>query len=161
LVPEEYDYVGFQPIISTLVFPIPRALYPQKSSAEYLFNFLDHLFGRYGQGAAMMSFGEYYMAFGWPGLIIGSFLIGWFSRRLWNWFVANQRNPFVIATYICTVMYLYDVISRGYLPQVTMLFFFSGLRADAVEYVVKNKIPGRRRVRSIIPHVEPAQYDCP
>lgn len=156
LIPEEYDHVGFEPIISTLLFPIPRAIYPEKGSARYLFDFLDHLFGVYGKGAAMMSFGEYYMAFGWPGLIIGSFLIGWFSRRLWNWFLANQRNPFVIATYACTVMYLYVIISRGYLPQVTMLFFFSVFPAYAVIYLVKKKIPRRRRVRRIIPQVEPA-----
>lgn len=156
LVPETYDYVGFEPIISTLLFPIPRAIYPEKASARYLFDFLDHLFGPYGQGAAMMSFGEYYLAFGWPGLIIGSFLIGWFSRRLWNWFLANQRNPFVIAAYASTVMYLYVVISRGYLPQVTMLFFFSVFPVYAVLYLVKKKIPRRRRVRRIIPQVEPA-----
>ncbi|MDV3309131.1 MAG: O-antigen polysaccharide polymerase Wzy, partial [Cyclobacteriaceae bacterium] len=156
LVPETYEHVGFQPIISTLLFPIPRAIYPEKESARYLFDFLDHVFGPYGQGAAMMSFGEYYLAFGWPGLIIGSFLIGWFSRRLWNWFLANQRNPFVIAAYACTVMYLYVVISRGYLPQVTMLFFFSVFPVYAVVYLVKKKIPRRRRVRRIIPQVEPA-----
>ena len=156
LVPEEYDYVGFEPIVSTLLFPIPRAIYPQKNSARYLFDFLDRLFGPYGQGAAMMSFGEYYMAFGWLGLIVGSFLIGWFSRKLWNWFLANQRNPFVIAAYVCSVMYLYVVISRGYLPQVTMLFFFSVFPAYAVVYLVKKKIPRRRRVRRIIPQVEPA-----
>lgn len=156
LVPETYEHVGFQPIISTLLFPIPRAIYPEKESARYLFDFLDHLFGPYGQGAAMMSFGEYYLAFGWPGLIIGSFLIGWFSRRLWNWFLANQRNPFVIAAYASTIMYLYVVISRGYLPQVTMLFFFSVFPVYAVLYLVKKKIPRRRRVRRIIPQVEPA-----
>jgi oligosaccharide repeat unit polymerase len=156
LVPETYEHVGFQPIISTLLFPIPRAIYPEKASARYLFDFLDHVFGPYGQGAAMMSFGEYYLAFGWPGLIIGSFLIGWFSRRLWNWFLANQRNPFVIAAYACTVMYLYVVISRGYLPQVTMLFFFSVFPVYAVVYLVKKKIPRRKRVRRIIPQVEPA-----
>jgi len=156
LVPETYEHVGFQPIISTLLFPIPRAIYPEKESARYLFDFLDHVFGPYGQGAAMMSFGEYYLAFGWPGLIIGSFLIGWFSRRLWNWFLANQRNPFVIAAYACTVMYLYVVISRGYLPQVTMLFFFSVFPVYAVVYLVKKKIPRRKRVRRIIPQVEPA-----
>src|SRR5690606_24196851 len=66
LVPETYEHVGFQPIISTLLFPIPRAIYPEKASARYLFDFLDHVFGPYGQGAAMMSFGEYYLAFGWP-----------------------------------------------------------------------------------------------
>lgn len=156
LVPEEQDYVGFEPIISTILFPIPRAIYPQKGSAQYLFDFLDHLFGPYGRGAAMMAYGEYYFAFGWPGLIIGSFLVGWFSRRLWNWFLANQRNPFVIATYACTIMYLYVVVSRGYLPQVTMLFFFSVFPAYAVLYLVKRKIPRRRHVRRIIPQVEPA-----
>lgn len=158
LVPEEYPHVGMEPIVSTLLFPIPRAIYPQKGSARYLFDFLDYLFGAYGRGAAMMSFGEYYLAFGWPGLIVGSFLIGWFARRLWNWFLANQRNPFVIAAYSCTVMYFYVVISRGYLPQVTMLFFFTVFPVYAVIYLVKRKVPRRsKRPRRIIPQVEPVQ----
>src|SRR5690606_3579890 len=40
LIPEQYDHVGFEPIVSTLLFPIPRALYPEKGSARYLFDFL-------------------------------------------------------------------------------------------------------------------------
>jgi oligosaccharide repeat unit polymerase len=158
MVPEEYPFVGFQPIWSTLTFPIPRAIFPQKGSADYLFNFLEQLFGPFGKGAAMMSFGEHYLAFGWFGIILGGFLIGWYSKKLWNWFLANQRNPFAIVTYVLTVMYLYVVISRGYLPQVTMLFFFTVFPIFIVLRLVRRRIPRRsRHVRRIVRQVEPAQ----
>ncbi|HEY4654412.1 MAG TPA: hypothetical protein VIH22_07855, partial [Cyclobacteriaceae bacterium] len=141
-----------------LTFPIPRAIFPQKGSADYLFNFLQQLFGEYGKGAAMMSFGEHYLAFGWFGIALGGFLIGWYSKKLWRWFLANQRNPFVIVAYVVTVMYLYVVISRGYLPQVTMLFFFTVFPVFAVLWLVRRRIPRRsRHVRRIVRQVEPAQ----
>jgi oligosaccharide repeat unit polymerase len=158
LVPEQYPYAGLEPIWSTLLFPVPSAIYPAKNSASYLFGFLDYLFGEYGAGAAMMAYGEHYLAFGWLGIMTGGFLIGWFCRRLWNWFLANQNNPFVIVAYVLTVMYLYVVISRGYLPQVTMLFFFTVFPIFIVLRLVRRRIPRRsRHVRRIVRQVEPAQ----
>ena len=70
-------------------------------------------------------FGEHYLAFGWIGIIIGGFLLGWFYKKLWVWFQANSNNPVIVVVYAVTLSYAYVIISRGYLPQVTMLFFFS------------------------------------
>jgi hypothetical protein len=126
IVPERHPHAGFQPIVSTIVFPIPRAFFPEKNSAEYLFDALDAIYGKkVSQGAAMMSYGEYYLAFGWVGIVLGCGLIGWLYRKLWNWYLANSTNSFVMTAYAVTVSYLYVIISRGYLPQVVNLFFFS------------------------------------
>lgn len=140
IVPERHPYAGFTPLISTLTFPIPSAIYSGKESAKYLFDALDAIYGKkISQGSAVMSYAEYYLAFGWMGIVIGCFLIGWFYRKLWNWYLANQGNPLAIATYAVTVSYLYVIISRGYLPQVTMLFFFTVYPVFAVLYFAKKK----------------------
>lgn len=141
LVPEKYDYVGFQPIVSTLLFPIPSAIYPEKNSGKYLFDLLDVIYGKkYSKGAAMMSYAEYYMTFGWIGIVAGGLLIGWFTKKLWNWYLANHSNPFVIVTYAVSIVYLYVILSRGYLPQVTMLFFFTVFPVYVVLYYARKKV---------------------
>lgn len=128
IVPERHPHAGIQPIVSTITFPIPRAFYPEKNSAEYLFDALDAIYGKtVSKGAAILSYGEYYLAFGWAGVIIGCGLFGWVYRKLWNWYLANSTNEFVMTAYAVTVSYLYVIISRGYLPQVVNLFFFSVL----------------------------------
>ena len=152
IVPARHPHAGLQPLWSTLLFPIPSALYPGKNSSEYLFDTLDAIYGEnVSEGSAMMSYGEYYLAFGWPGIVIGSFLIGWFYKKLWVWYKLNSSNPFVIVVYAVSVTYLYVIFSRGYLPQVTMLFFFTvfpayfALRLARKKYkrvILTRRIPG-------------------
>jgi oligosaccharide repeat unit polymerase len=126
IVPQKHPHAGFQPIWSTIIFPIPSAIYKEKNSSEYLFSALDSIYGKkYSKGAAMMAYGEYYLAFGWIGIIVGGLLTGWFFRKLWNWYLVNSDNALVVTAYAVTVTYLYVILSRGYLPQVTNLFFFS------------------------------------
>jgi hypothetical protein len=126
LVPQRYPYVGIQPLVSTLLFPIPSKWMTDKNSAQYLFEALDVIYGKkYSKGAAILAFGEYYLAFGWAGIVIGCFITGWFLRRLWNWFLFNSQNPLVIAAYSVFTSFIYVIISRGYLPQITYLFFFT------------------------------------
>jgi hypothetical protein len=140
MVPEQHPFANFKPIVSTLLFPIPRAIYSEKNSADYLFEALDMIYGkRFSTGAAILSYGEYYLAFGWPGIIIGYLLLGWFSGKLWNWYLLDPKNPLAIATYAITIIYLYVVISRGYLPQVTMLFFFSVFPIYVILWYVKKR----------------------
>jgi oligosaccharide repeat unit polymerase len=126
MVPEKHPHAGLQPIWSTLIFPIPSSIYKEKNSSEYLFSALDAVYGeKYSKGAAIMAYGEYYLAFGWAGIIIGGLITGWFFRKLYNWYLANTGNALVVVAYAITVTYLYVMLSRGYLPQVTNLFFFS------------------------------------
>jgi len=124
--PELAPFVGATPLVSTLLFPIPRGLFPAKPEAEYVRDALDTLYGRiYSPGGAFLNYAEYYLIAGWPSLIAMSMALGWLLRRLWNWFLWRQDEPFAQVIYLLSASYLYMVISRGYMPQVVMLFMFT------------------------------------
>lgn len=129
LVPASIPYVGATPLINTLLFPIPSVLLSNKNSADYLFNATSVLYGSdvLNAGAAFLNYAEYFLMGGWPALVAGYLLLGWLSRRLWLWFRLRAREPIAQVAYVCSVIYLYVVVSRGYLPQVFMLFCFTVL----------------------------------
>lgn len=140
-------YVGFTPIVSTLLFPIPQRFYPQKNSAGYVMNILKSIYGeKYFQGSAYMAYAEHYMSFGWWGVIGWGILIGWLYRRIWNWYASNKGNLWVVVAYAVTVTFAFILLSRGYLPQVTMLFFFSVFPIYFVMSIARRRF-GLRMVR--------------
>jgi hypothetical protein len=127
--PKVLDFVGLQPLISTLLIPIPSALLPDKGAgAEYLFNAVQYLFPigseHFSTGAAFMGYAEYYLMAGWLSLVVMGLLLGGLLRCLWNWFNPRRNEVLAQVAYVCTCGYLYVVVSRGYLPQIVTLFAF-------------------------------------
>lgn len=121
-------FVGIEPLVNTLFFPIPRTLFPGKPRGDY--NFIHHflLYGRkHYRGAAFLNYAEYYIMYGWWSVVALSALLGHLLRRLWVWFLWRQDEPLAQVIYLLTASYLYVVISRGYLAQVVMLFSFTVL----------------------------------
>jgi len=127
ITPKRYSFVGVEPLVATLLFPIPREFYPDKQAAEYLTNATAKFYGsaNLANGSAILNYAEYYLMAGWPTLIGFSVLLGWLMRCLWNWFLVRRHELFAQSIYILTACYLYVVVSRGYLPQVALLFGFS------------------------------------
>lgn len=129
-VKEKELYIGWDPIIQTLVMPIPRAIWPGKPSGNYIGvieGLYDVVFVGNGMGAAVLNFGEYYLMFGYTGVIVGYFLWGIIFRSVWQWFLKHRTNKLAIVTYAVFFSYIYMIISRGYTPQVVMLFCFTVL----------------------------------
>ena len=126
--PRTYEFVGFQPFISTLLIPIPKAFLPDKGTAEYYFNAVRYLFPvgkeHYATGAAILGYAEYYLMAGWVSLVAMGFLWGGLLRCLWNWFSPRRHEVLAQVAYVSSCGYLYVVVSRGYLPQVVTLFVF-------------------------------------
>ena len=130
LVPDNRPYVGFEPIIQSLILPIPSALYAAKDTNSYARETIIAIYGEgYYDGAAFMSFAESYLAFGWLGLVLYHLLVGIACARLWRWTVHRTENIFAVLVYASAIPYLYVVFSRGYMPQVVMLFCFTVLPA--------------------------------
>lgn len=127
-VKEKDVYIGWDPVIQTLVMPVPRAIWPGKPSGDYIRvieRLYDSVFVGNGLGAAVLNFGEYYLMFGYTGVIVGYFLWGIIYRSVWQWFLKHRTNKLAIVTYAVFFSYIYMIISRGYTPQVVMLFFFT------------------------------------
>ncbi|EHA62373.1 hypothetical protein Syn8016DRAFT_1668 [Synechococcus sp. WH 8016] len=120
-------FVGLQPLVAAVLFPIPRAIFPSKPDASYYQNALHSFYGGrvYIQGAVIINYAEYYLVAGFPSLILISFFLGLMLRKLWNWFLVRSGEPLAQCVYLLTASYLYVVVSRGYFPQVLFLFVFS------------------------------------
>lgn len=124
--PSRSPFIGVQPIVNTLLFPVPRALFPSKPDATYGADQVDALYGeKNSTGAAYLNYAEYYSMGGWATLVLMSSCLGVALRRLWNWFLFRLDDPFAQVVYVLNAAFLYVVISRGYMPQVVMLFFFT------------------------------------
>jgi oligosaccharide repeat unit polymerase len=96
IVPAERDYVYQQQIIFTLVRPVPRVFWPNKP-IDPGFDLPSEV-GLRGVSLSTSILGEWYLSFGWFGLLFG----GWFHGRLAN--AANglregagHVNPIVFA----------------------------------------------------------------
>jgi hypothetical protein len=63
--------------------------------------------------------------FGFAGLVIGCVLLGLLLKLVWRWFLRHRENPLAVVVYAVFFSYIYVIISRGYLPQVVMLFMFT------------------------------------
>ncbi|MEL6718477.1 MAG: O-antigen polymerase [Bacteroidota bacterium] len=127
-VPKRLDYVYFDIIISTLVFPIPKKLYPNKKTDEHIRNPI-RIYPTLSSinahnWAAMLFFAEWYTAFGWFGVIFVSLLLGFWYRRLWEWLKQYRQDEFKVLIYAICLSYLYIIISRGYFPFIVMNSFF-------------------------------------
>lgn len=128
-VPSSIPYVGITPLINTILFPIPSILLGNKNSADYILSATSVVYNSdvFNSGSAFLNYAEYFMMAGWPGLVSGYLLLGCIYRHLWLWFCLRSGEPVAQVAYVCTVVYLYVVVSRGYLPQVFMLFCFTVL----------------------------------
>lgn len=143
LVPGSTPYVGITPLINTLLFPIPAMFFPGKNSADYILTATATLYRSdvFNAGSAFLNYAEYFLMGGWPALVAGNLLLGWLCRRLWLWFLWRQQEPIAQVTYVCSVVYLYVVVSRGYLPQVTMLFAITVLPLFIYYYRIAKPLP--------------------
>lgn len=130
VVPSEYPFIGIEPLVTTVLHPIPRQILADKPSGDYTYRIQDDIYttkGALGPASipwkshtAFLSYVEYYLIAGWPSLVVISFTLGVLMRRIWSWFLLRQYDPVAQSIYLLNACYLYSVISRGYLPQVVM-----------------------------------------
>ena len=125
IVPEKVPFQNFYPILKALLHPIP-SLFFEKNAADYMFNVVNAIFGfkNIFQGSAYLNYGEYYLMYGWFGIFIFNFLLGYIFKRLWFWVNLHKKEPLAILVYILNVNFIFMIVSRGYLPQQLHLYLF-------------------------------------
>ena len=108
------ERVYFEPIVTSILMPIPRFLAPWKPDASYLKKLDEEFAG--GEGAAYLNFVESYYSFGWMGVILWALFLGWLARRFWDNYRNNPNSLGAILTLGVFSGFCYAYISRGYLP---------------------------------------------
>ncbi len=126
IIPEKLPFESFYPIIKALLHPIPSSLF-NKFSGDYLFRILDGVYGfkNIFYGGAYLNYGEYYIMFGWFGISIFSFLLGYLYKRLWCWINQRKEEPLALVIYLLNISFIFMIISRGYLAQQFQLYIFT------------------------------------
>ena len=80
LVPAEHPHVGFAQILFTAVRPVPRVFWPNKP-IDPGFD-LPTAVGLKGVSLSMSIIGEWYLSFGWFGIVLGAWLHGRLARTV-------------------------------------------------------------------------------
>ena len=134
VVPRFVPYVGALPFVYPFILPIPRFLWPGKPLPQQLAT-VGASIGTVesaGAGPAVPHFGEYYLAFGWPGIAVGMFLFGAASKWLWRWYRAAPDDPWRQAIFALNASMIFQAIIRGYLAQIVQEWCFIVLPAVVI-----------------------------
>lgn len=118
IMPKDHPHVGFDWVWYILVRPVPRIFWPAKpvgpgfSLPEYL--------GDKGVSYSMSAIGEWYMAFGWWG-VVGSGLLFGYLARWWTQLLDQSETPTGIAIYAIGLMALFLGL-RGMIEVILMTY---------------------------------------
>ena len=91
-------------------------------------------------GAAIHNYGEYYLMFGWLGIIVGSFIFGYILKKLWIWILIHKEEEIAIPLYLLNISFIHMVLSRGYLAQQLQIYAFSILPIVLIYILFSKKI---------------------
>ena len=120
-----YDYrIGFEPLVTAALMPIPRSLFPWKPDGGYLKDLQLGVMGNSDEGAAFLIFVEAFISFGWIGVILYGLFVGWLSGLFWRNY---KRNPSSIGAVVLLALYngfCYDWYARGYMAGIFNNFMY-------------------------------------
>lgn len=105
-VPSSVDYQFGRTFWNAFLTPIPRVIWPEKPivRSDILVEFdILGLPPERRTGASPRIVGEFYLNWGWPGVFVGMFLLGWFLRRIWDWYQQSQSDFAVSAFAVIAV----------------------------------------------------------
>ena len=116
---------GKQMIIGSLTLFIPRAIWPGKPQ-PIIYEIINHLYGQRAvlDGVAYPNLSEYYVEFGFVGIIVCMFILGLLCRYCRSLFTEGGKNSLALAMYCVIFPALFQVIIRGYMPQNFSMFVF-------------------------------------
>lgn len=144
---ERYDYVLFQPLIEVFVQFVPRFMYPEKDLYRHL---KDIAYGismsdeSARSGTTLPFFGEYYVMFGWFGIIVGVYLftvISMYLLKLMIRFSLNKKQ-LLIGLGLVTVYMAYYYYSRGSMAQI-----FKGIVFILIPYILLLRLQKYKSVK--------------
>lgn len=121
------SYVYAQPLIDSVVEFVPRSLYPEKRTGEYLVTAVLGLLASNAveSGTAYPFVGEYLLMGGHGAAFFLSVLYGYLVIKLRLYIChVSYGSVACVGTSLLAVFFGYYYYSRGYLPQMTKFFVF-------------------------------------
>lgn len=118
------DYIYLEPIATAVLMPIPRALFPWKPKGTYVRDANLKLYGTIEHGNAFLNITEAYVSFGWLGIVLYAWFLGWLSKLFWNNYKRNATSIGAVALLALYNSVLYQVIARGYMAQALTTFIY-------------------------------------
>lgn len=104
IVPESHPHIGFQWVWYLVVRPVPRILWPGKP-VEPGFSLPEYL-GVEGVSLSTSVIGEWYVAFGWAGVLLAGLLFGVLAR-MWSQVLEDATTIKAVGFYGFGVMSLF------------------------------------------------------
>lgn len=121
---EQNKFVGFEPLLTAILMPIPRAIAPWKPDGNYLFESQRIAIGNDTGGAIFLNFTEAYISFWWIGVIIYALVLGRVSRLFWDNYVRNPNSLGAVLALALFSAVSYSIISRGDLSTAFINFVY-------------------------------------
>lgn len=122
---ESENFAFFEPVLTAVFMPIPRAVFPWKPDAKYFMDAQKLSYGTSEGGAFYLYFVEGFIAFGWVGLFFFSWFLGWLSRRFWDNYLRNPQSIGAIIALLVFDATCYAYVSRGYLASSFEIFIYT------------------------------------
>lgn len=116
-IPKYHPFVMGETFLYTFLMPIPRIIWPQKPYPAFL-KILWKITGGRFFGYAVPNIGEYYANFGIPGIIFFMAILGGLLKVIYNIYKKNAKNELVLMSYSIFLFFIFQIVSRGYFPQV-------------------------------------------
>ena len=102
-------------LITWLYAPIPRELWPEKPLIQYGPIIGKYIYGLDGSGVPPGIIAELYWNFAIAGLAIGSLGLGWFLRRIYEWFspLTTENGNNILVYVAVAIPFSFVLISNG------------------------------------------------
>lgn len=120
---DKEDFIYFEPLVTAILMPFPRILFPNKPTGYYLRDANIRVYGNIYRGSAFLNVTEAYISFGWFGIIIYGLIFGLFSKLVWKNYLMSRTvgSILLLSSYNA---WIYIFISRGYMAQAFTNFVF-------------------------------------
>lgn len=118
------DFIYFEPIVTAICMPIPRAVFPWKPNGYYMREANIKVYNTITMGNAFVYFVEAYISFGWIGIILQGLFIGWICKLFW---INYKLNPYSIGAISLLAIFngvCFVWVSRGYFAQVFQIIMY-------------------------------------
>jgi hypothetical protein len=148
LIPEQFDYVGYEPFLYVLARPIPRVFWPGKpSDPGYDFPSMVGLQGSSGTSLTTSIVGELYASWGLLAIFLGGIFYGKLAS-IWNRILYQAATPNSRALYALGIMVLFAgirsmqellLMSYGVLGWTLLSIVFRMFRRSAAPSLSQNR----------------------